>query len=30
VQLGLHLEGVATALDLEGGLAYLDSLKRRS
>jgi rsbT antagonist protein RsbS len=24
VQLGLHLEGVSTALDLEEGLAYLD------
>jgi len=29
VQLGLHLEGVATALDLEEGLAYLDRTKRR-
>jgi rsbT antagonist protein RsbS len=29
VQLGLHLEGVATALDLEEGLAYLDRLNRR-
>ena len=26
VQLGLYLEGVATALDLEEGLAYLDRL----
>jgi rsbT antagonist protein RsbS len=29
VQLGLHLEGIATALDLEDGLAYLDRLHRR-
>ncbi len=28
VQLGLHLEGVATALDLEEGLAYLDHKAR--
>jgi rsbT antagonist protein RsbS len=28
VQLGLTLEGVATALDLEEGLAYLDQGKR--
>jgi len=28
VQLGLRLEGVATALDLEEGLAYLDSKVR--
>jgi rsbT antagonist protein RsbS len=27
VQLGLNLEGVATALDLEEGLAYLDEKK---
>ena len=30
VQLGLTLEGVGTALDLEEGLAYLDSLSKRS
>jgi rsbT antagonist protein RsbS len=30
VQLGLNLEGVETALDLEEGLAYLDSVTRRS
>lgn len=29
VQLGLTLEGVATALDLEEGLAYLDAGTRR-
>jgi hypothetical protein len=29
VQLGLHLDGVPTALDLEEGLAYLDRLNRR-
>lgn len=29
VQLGLKLEGVATALDLEEGLAYLDQKTRR-
>jgi rsbT antagonist protein RsbS len=29
VQLGLSLEGVATALDLEEGLAYLASLEKR-
>ncbi len=28
VQLGLNLEGVPTALDLEGGLAYLDHSTR--
>ena len=30
VQLGLTLEGVGTALDLEEGLAYLDRLARKS
>jgi len=30
VQLGLTLEGVATALDLEEGLAYLDTLTKKS
>jgi len=30
VQLGLSLEGVPTALDLEEGLAYLDSRPKRS
>jgi rsbT antagonist protein RsbS len=30
VQLGLTLEGVGTALDLEEGLAYLDSKAKRS
>jgi rsbT antagonist protein RsbS len=30
VQLGLTLEGVGTALDLEEGLAYLDSLAKRN
>lgn len=29
VQLGLKLEGVATALDLEEGLAFLDQKSRR-
>lgn len=29
VQLGLTLEGVGTALDLEEGLAYLDGLAKR-
>lgn len=29
VQLGLHLEGVATALDLEEGLAYLGRINWR-
>ncbi len=29
VQLGLSLEGVPTALDLEEGLAYLDSMPKR-
>ena len=29
VQLGLSLEGVATALDLEQGIAVLDATKRR-
>jgi rsbT antagonist protein RsbS len=29
VQLGLDLEGVATALDLEAGLGELAKLKRR-
>jgi len=29
VQLGLKLESVATALDLEEGLAYLDQMTRR-
>jgi rsbT antagonist protein RsbS len=29
VQLGLKLEGVATALDLEEGLAYLDQKTKR-
>lgn len=30
VQLGLTLEGVGTALDLEEGLAYLDRLAKRN
>jgi rsbT antagonist protein RsbS len=30
VQLGLNLEGVATALDLEEGLAFLDGRVRKS
>ena len=30
VQLGLTLEGIGTALDLEEGLAYLDTLARKS
>ena len=30
VQLGLTLEGVGTALDLEEGLAYLDQLARKN
>ena len=30
VQLGLNLEGVSTALDLEEGLAYVGSAARRS
>ena len=30
VQLGLTLEGVGTALDLEEGLAYLDQLTKKS
>src|ERR1051326_8694320 len=30
VQLGLTLEGVATALDLEEGLAYLDAKKKNA
>jgi hypothetical protein len=30
VQLGLSLEGVPTALDLEEGLAWLDSRPRRT
>ena len=30
VQLGLMLEGVGTALDLEEGLAYLDRLAKRT
>src|SRR5579871_155359 len=30
VQLGLTLEGVGTALDLEEGLAYLDRLSKKS
>ena len=30
VQLGLTLEGIGTALDLEEGLAYLDSVTKRS
>ena len=30
VQLGLTLEGIGTALDLEEGLAYLDSLIKRA
>lgn len=29
VQFGLRLEGVATALDLEEGIAYLDGKRRR-
>jgi len=30
VQLGLTLEGIGTALDLEEGLAYLDQLAKRT
>jgi rsbT antagonist protein RsbS len=30
VQLGLHLDDVATALDLEEGLAYLERVNRES
>lgn len=30
VQLGLSLEGVPTALDLEEGLAYLDNMPKRT
>ena len=30
VQLGLTLEGIGTALDLEEGLAYLDGLTKRT
>jgi len=30
VQLGLTLEGIGTALDLEEGLAYLDQLSKRN
>src|SRR5258706_14800216 len=30
VQLGLTLEGIGTALDLEEGLAYLDQLSRKT
>lgn len=30
VQLGLHLDDVATALDLEEGLAYIQRLNRRA
>ena len=30
VQLGLTLEGIGTALDLEEGLAYLDQLAKRN
>ena len=30
VQLGLTLEGIGTALDLEEGLAYLDHVPRKN